>query len=169
MTDQVDFLIVGGGIAGAGLGAELAKRGRVLVIEMEGQPGYHATGRSVAFWTETYGGPLIQPLTAASGRLSYGDREMNENEHAVYKNGESVHLTKKEYEILRLLMANRGKVMTKEDIFAAIWGDRVHLEEGILAVHVKAIRGKLGGRYIENVRGIGYLLPKECPADGPCA
>ncbi|MDZ7894933.1 MAG: FAD-binding oxidoreductase [Sphingobium sp.] len=69
MTDQVDFLIVGGGIAGAGLGAELARRGRVLVIEMEGQPGYHATGRSVAFWTETYGGPLIQPLTAASGPL----------------------------------------------------------------------------------------------------
>ena len=64
-----DFVIVGGGIAGASIGAELAAQGRVLVLEMEDQPGYHATGRSVAFWAETYGGPQIQPLTSASGPL----------------------------------------------------------------------------------------------------
>ncbi|MCE3590032.1 hypothetical protein LXJ59_25925, partial [Escherichia coli] len=39
---------------------------RVLLIEAEAQPGYHATGRSAAFWSETYGGPGIQPLTSAS-------------------------------------------------------------------------------------------------------
>ncbi|MCP1470593.1 D-arginine dehydrogenase [Sphingobium sp. OAS761] len=66
---QFDIVIVGGGIAGASLGAQLAGEARVLMLEMEAQPGYHATGRSVAFWEETYGGPLLQPLTTASGPL----------------------------------------------------------------------------------------------------
>ena len=59
--------IVGAGIAGASLAAELAAHGSVLILEAEGQPGYHSTGRSAAFWSESYGGPAIRPLTAASG------------------------------------------------------------------------------------------------------
>ena len=50
-----DIVIVGGGMAGASLGAELAGEARVLLLEMEERAGYHATGRSVAFWEETYG------------------------------------------------------------------------------------------------------------------
>ena len=62
-----DIAIVGAGIAGASLAARLAPHARVLLLEAEGQPGYHATGRSAAFWSETYGGPAIQPLSTASG------------------------------------------------------------------------------------------------------
>ncbi|MFC3173138.1 NAD(P)/FAD-dependent oxidoreductase [Novosphingobium bradum] len=63
-----DFAVIGAGMAGASLGAELAASGaRVLLVEAEQAPGYHATGRSAAFWTESYGGPGVQPLTAASG------------------------------------------------------------------------------------------------------
>lgn len=68
MTD-CDVLIAGAGMAGASLAAEIAPHASVLLIEMEEQPGYHATGRSVAFWTESYGGPAVQPLTSASGAL----------------------------------------------------------------------------------------------------
>ena len=64
---RYDVAIVGAGIAGASLAAELAPHVSVLLLEAEDQPGYHATGRSAAFWSETYGGPLIQPLTTASG------------------------------------------------------------------------------------------------------
>jgi D-arginine dehydrogenase len=64
-----DIVIVGGGMAGASLGAALARHGSVTILEMEAQAGYHATGRSVAFWEETYGGPVVQPLTTASGPL----------------------------------------------------------------------------------------------------
>jgi D-arginine dehydrogenase len=64
-----DIVIVGGGMAGASLGAQLAVDARVLILEMEERAGYHATGRSVAFWEETYGGPAVQPLTTASGPL----------------------------------------------------------------------------------------------------
>ncbi|HEX8485548.1 FAD-dependent oxidoreductase [Sphingomonas sp.] len=62
-----DIAIVGAGIAGASLAAEIAPHARVLILEAEGTPGYHATGRSAAFWSETYGGPGVQPLTTASG------------------------------------------------------------------------------------------------------
>jgi D-arginine dehydrogenase len=63
---QYDVAIIGAGIAGASLAAELAPHMAVLLIEAEAQPGYHATGRSNAFWHQTYGGPLIEPLTSAS-------------------------------------------------------------------------------------------------------
>ena len=66
---RYDVVIVGAGMAGASLAAEAAGAARVLLIEGESQPGYHSTGRSAAFWSETYGGPLIQPLTSASGRF----------------------------------------------------------------------------------------------------
>lgn len=56
-------------MAGLSLAAHLAADARVLVIEAEDAPGYHATGRSVAFWTESYGGPGVQPLTTVSGPM----------------------------------------------------------------------------------------------------
>lgn len=62
-----DTAFVGAGIAGASLAAEVAAHRSVLLLEAESQPGYHSTGRSAAFWDESYGGPGVQPLTTASG------------------------------------------------------------------------------------------------------
>jgi len=62
-----DIAIIGAGIAGASLAAMIGTRARVVLIEGETQPGYHSTGRSAAFWSESYGGPDVQPLTTASG------------------------------------------------------------------------------------------------------
>lgn len=64
---RYDIAIVGGGIAGATLAAAIGARAKVVILEAEDVAGYHATGRSAAFWSETYGGPDIQPLTSASG------------------------------------------------------------------------------------------------------
>jgi D-arginine dehydrogenase len=64
---RFDVVIVGAGMAGASLAAEIAPHASVLIVEAESLPGYHATGRSAAFWTESYGGPGVQPLTSASG------------------------------------------------------------------------------------------------------
>jgi D-arginine dehydrogenase len=66
---RYDVAIVGAGMAGASLAAEIAGEAKVLILEAEDQPGYHSTGRSAAFWSETYGGPLIQPLSTASGHF----------------------------------------------------------------------------------------------------
>ncbi|MCA1662470.1 MAG: FAD-binding oxidoreductase, partial [Novosphingobium sp.] len=67
MTEPYDIAIVGAGMAGASLAAELAPHARVLLLEAEDSPGYHTTGRSAAFWDECYGGPDVVPLTVASG------------------------------------------------------------------------------------------------------
>lgn len=69
MSQKFDIAIVGAGMAGASLGAHLLARGAGSVVMLEGEdrPGYHSTGRSAAFWQETYGGPQVQPLTVASG------------------------------------------------------------------------------------------------------
>ena len=64
---RYDIAIAGAGIVGATLAAELAPHASVVLLEVEDQPGYHSTGRSAAFWSETYGGPGVQPLTTASG------------------------------------------------------------------------------------------------------
>ena len=64
--EKLDFLIVGAGIAGAGIAYRLAGHGDVMLADMEDQAGYHTTGRSAAFYAETYGGEILQPLTSAS-------------------------------------------------------------------------------------------------------
>jgi D-arginine dehydrogenase len=66
---KADVIVVGAGIAGASLAARLAGRARVLILEMEQHPGYHATGRSAATYEPTYGPPVIRALTAASGEF----------------------------------------------------------------------------------------------------
>ncbi len=69
LATPFDIAIIGAGMAGASLAAECASAARVLLIEAEDAPGYHTTGRSAAFWEESYGGPGVLPLTTASHGL----------------------------------------------------------------------------------------------------
>ena len=66
LPQRTDILIIGAGIAGASVAAELADDADLVLLEAESHPGYHTTGRSAAFYAESYGGPAIQPLTTAS-------------------------------------------------------------------------------------------------------
>jgi D-arginine dehydrogenase len=66
MTEICDFLIIGGGIAGASAGYALAAHGKTIVLEREDQPGYHSTGRSAAQFTELYGNYVIRSLARLS-------------------------------------------------------------------------------------------------------
>ena len=63
---QADFIIIGGGIAGASTGFWLSPHGRVIVLERESHPAYHSTGRSAALYTAAYGTPQVRALTQAS-------------------------------------------------------------------------------------------------------
>jgi len=66
MIVDCDVVVIGGGIAGVGVAAELSRDRRVVVLEQEDQPGLHATGRSAALHSETYGNASIRALTRAS-------------------------------------------------------------------------------------------------------
>lgn len=92
---KVDFLIVGAGIAGAGMAYRLAGHGDILVCDMEAQADYHTTGRSAAFYAETYGGEKVQSLTTCSKDflrsppLGFSDAPLMNNLGAVYLYDES--------------------------------------------------------------------------------
>ncbi|MFK5978112.1 MAG: FAD-binding oxidoreductase [Rhizobiaceae bacterium] len=64
--EKFDIIVIGAGIAGASVAAELVDGARVLLLEKEDQPGYHTTGRSAALYTKSYGPPVIRALTRAS-------------------------------------------------------------------------------------------------------
>jgi len=66
MTETFDIMVIGGGIAGLSVAAELCGDAKVVVLETEPQPGYHATGRSAAILAQNYGNALIRALTAWS-------------------------------------------------------------------------------------------------------
>lgn len=68
---QPDILVIGAGIAGASVAAELARTHRVLVLEAEDAPGYHSTGRSAAVFSESYGNAAVRALTRASREFFY--------------------------------------------------------------------------------------------------
>jgi len=68
---DVDILVIGAGIAGASVAAHLAETRSVILVEREERPGYHATGRSAAVFTEIYGNATIRALTRASRQFLF--------------------------------------------------------------------------------------------------
>ena len=69
MSISFDFIVIGGGIAGASAAYFLSQHGRVVVLERESQPGYHSTGRSAALYTEAYGNETVRALTSGGRRF----------------------------------------------------------------------------------------------------
>lgn len=66
MPLSCDIIVIGAGIAGISIGAELAASAKVKIIEMEAQAGFHASGRSAAFYAKSYGNKVVRGMTAAS-------------------------------------------------------------------------------------------------------
>ncbi|UST52527.1 FAD-binding oxidoreductase (plasmid) [Comamonadaceae bacterium OTU4NAUVB1] len=90
---QFDIVIVGAGIAGSSLAWQLSRHARVALLEMEAQPGYHATGRSAALFMETYGTPMIRALTRAS-RAFYENPPEGFTEHPILSPRGVMHVAK---------------------------------------------------------------------------
>lgn len=83
--------------------------------------------------------------------------------HVVKVAGEEIALTLKEFEMLCLLLQNKGIVMTRDNILSKVWGYSFDGENRTVDVHIRSLRGKLGkaGKLIETVRGIGYKIAGE--------
>ena len=97
---------------------------------------------------------------AAATVLRAGELELDEARHLVTVCGESVSLTAKEFSLLRLLLQNRGRVLTRQVLMDRVWGLEAEPENRTLDVHIRTLRAKLGsqGGLIETVRGVGYKL-----------
>ncbi len=95
--------------------------------------------------------------------MSVGDILINFDDYSVYKHGNRIDLTAKEFEILRLLIENPMKVYTKAQIYASVWNDVYLGDENAVNVHISRLRTKIEDdpktpKYIVTVWGIGYKL-----------
>ena len=90
--------------------------------------------------------------------LTLGGITLDRGAHMVQVNGESVALTPKEYDLLRLLMENRGMALSREQLLERVWDYGYDGGTRTVDVHIQTLRAKLGecGGAIETVRGVGY-------------
>ena len=96
-----------------------------------------------------------------SERLCAGELEMNLAVREVLLNGRPVELTLKEFELLRMLMQNSGRVVSRDELLQQVWGYEFVGETRTLDMHIGTLRHKLGDdgperRFIKTVRGVGY-------------
>lgn len=97
----------------------------------------------------------------AVDELICGDIRINKVNHIVYKNEKQIEMTAKEYELLVILIENKGKTLTKEYLFKQIWGSDSFSELQTLTVHIKWLRKKIENnpknpQKISTVWGVGY-------------
>ena len=93
--------------------------------------------------------------------LKADDIQVNVNKHIVNKNGQEIELTLKEFQILKLLIENKGNVLTRTFLLDKIWGYDYYGETRTLDVHIRHLRKKIGdndSKLIETVRGVGYKI-----------
>lgn len=76
--------------------------------------------------------------------------------YTVTKNGKSIDLRKKEFELLALLAEKPGKVFTRDNILNTLWGNEVVVGDRTIDVHVNKLREKVGEKYIRTIKGVGY-------------
>lgn len=95
-----------------------------------------------------------------SSVLVYQNVQLDTENYKVFVEGKEVALTVREFDILRLLMENQGRVFTREQLLDIIWNYDYLGDDKIINTHIKNIRKKLGVDCIETIRGVGYRIDK---------
>ncbi|MGL5714665.1 MAG: winged helix-turn-helix domain-containing protein [Paraclostridium sp.] len=93
--------------------------------------------------------------------LSIDNLKLDLQKHEVIKGNEKIDLTFKEFELLRLLLENRGKVLSRNYLLDKIWGYEYYGETRTVDVHIRHLRKKIetnDEKYIETIRGVGYKI-----------
>lgn len=91
-------------------------------------------------------------------QYTYGNVELDTEKHVVLVDGKDVALTLKEFEILKLLIENVGKVISRESLLDHVWGYSYYGDTRVIDTHIKNLRKKTGITTIKTVTGIGYKL-----------
>lgn len=95
-----------------------------------------------------------------SSLLVYQNVQLDTENYKVFVEGKEATLTAREFDILRLLMENQGRVFTREQLLDIIWNYDYLGDDKIINTHIKNIRKKLGVDCIETIRGVGYRIDK---------
>ncbi|MDZ5253555.1 response regulator transcription factor [Clostridium sp. LIBA-8841] len=94
--------------------------------------------------------------------VSFKDLVINKESRTVTKEGEDILLTNKEYELLMLLISNKDKVVSRDEILNEIWGYDYEPETNVTDVYIRYLRTKLDPKdkekYIKTVRSVGYIM-----------
>ena len=90
--------------------------------------------------------------------ISYADLLLDLDDYRVSVDGTPVELTGREFELLRELVQNQGRVLTRSVLLGRLWNYDFLGDERIVDSHIKNLRKKLGREYIETVRGVGYRI-----------
>ncbi|GAA0136791.1 two-component system response regulator YcbL [Paenibacillus sp. YSY-4.3] len=101
--------------------------------------------------------------SSSSNIITVQDMSMDIDNIRLSKHGREIHLTAKEWSILKLLFTYPKKIFTKEQIYRSVWGDEYYGDENIINVHMSRLRDKIednpsSPQYIKTVWGIGYKL-----------
>ncbi|HCO70644.1 MAG TPA: DNA-binding response regulator [Mesotoga infera] len=88
--------------------------------------------------------------------LTIGDAIVNLKSYTVTRNGKSEELTRREFELLKLLAENPGRVFTREELLDKVWGIDFFGDFRTVDVHISKLREKVGEGFIKTVRGVGY-------------
>lgn len=101
-----------------------------------------------------------------SPSLQFADITLNRLAREVYRSGQKVELTAKEFDLLEFILQHPQQVLTREQIIESVWGYDFMGESNIIEVYVRALRIKLEAknsqRLIHTVRGVGYVLRDHC-------
>ena len=93
--------------------------------------------------------------------VTYNDLTLEINNYQVHRQGQSIELTSKEFELLQMMLLSQGKVFSREEFLDTIWGYDSFVDSRAIDVHIKNLRRKLGKDIIQTVKGIGYRIEKE--------
>ena len=94
--------------------------------------------------------------------IKFKDITINKSSRIVKKDGNEINLTNKEYELLMILIDNKDKVVTREELLEKIWGYGYEPETNVTDVYIRYLRAKLNNEnkeeYIQTVRSVGYIM-----------
>ncbi len=101
--------------------------------------------------------------------LQAQDLALDPAARVVLQGGEPVSLSTREFDLLHVLLLNAGRVLSREQLEQQLYSWGREVDSNAIEVHVHHLRRKLGAARIQTVRGVGYMLPRVAPADGPRA
>ncbi len=107
---------------------------------------------------------LIKKISSISKRinnnlsnvLDLGDIKIDKESYLITINKEDISLPRKEFELLYLLASKPGKVFSRDEIMAKVWGTQVIVGDRTIDVHIRKLREKIGDKCIKTIKGVGY-------------